>query len=380
MPKTSDNAIDILNNYLEKLIEKEGTDLHIKSNSVIRARLKGSIIPLSVDQISNEQVEQIVEHLLGKNIDEFHRQYSYDSIYLLDEKHRFRVNLYYELKGVAIVFRLIPFEIRSYEELNLPNALSRISKLMRGLVLVTGTTGCGKSTTLATIIEDINKNSQRHIITIEDPIEYVYDDNKCVIEQRGIGQHAVDFGSALRSAMREDPDIIVVGELRDLETARIVLQAVNTGHLVFATLHTLDAKETIDRLLAIFPKEEHARIRIDLASNLEAVVSQRMMRDVNDELIPAVEMMFKSPRTQDLIIDGREIELLDAMQQDQNSYGSMPFDTSLFYLALNGKISEETAYMYASHPSNLRLMFTTSAEYQQKIGKNASEEEVTIKY
>jgi len=380
MPKTSDNAIEVLNNHLEKLIEKEGTDLHIKSNSIIRARLKGSIIPLSIDSISGEQVEQIAEHILGKNVDEFHRQYSYDSIYLLDEKHRFRVNLYYELKGVAIVFRLIPFEIRSFEELNLPNGLSKISKLMRGLVLVTGTTGCGKSTTLATIIEDINKTSQRHIITIEDPIEYVYDDNKCVIEQRGIGQHAVDFGSALRSAMREDPDIIVVGELRDLETARIVLQAVNTGHLVFATLHTLDAKETIDRLLAIFPKEEHARIRIDLASNLEAVVSQRMMRDVNDNLIPAVEMMFKSPRTQDLIIDGREIELLDAMQQDQNSYGSMPFDTSLFYLTLNGKISEETAYMYASHPSNLRLMFTTSVEYQQKIGKNSSEEEVTIKY
>jgi len=374
MPKTSDNAIEVLNNHLEKLIEKEGTDLHIKSNSVIRARLKGSIIPLSINPISGEQVEQIAEHILGKNVDEFHRQYSFDSIYLLDEKHRFRVNLYYELKGVAIVFRLI------FEELNLPNGLSKISKLMRGLVLVTGTTGCGKSTTLATIIEDINKTSQRHIITIEDPIEYVYDDNKCVIEQRGIGQHAVDFGSALRSAMREDPDIIVVGELRDLETARIVLQAVNTGHLVFATLHTLDAKETIDRLLAIFPKEEHARIRIDLASNLEAVVSQRMMRDVNDNLIPAVEMMFKSPRTQDLIIDGREIELLDAMQQDQNSYGSMPFDTSLFYLTLNGKISEETAYMYASHPSNLRLMFTTSVEYQQKIGKNTPEEEVTIKY
>jgi len=380
MPTTSDNAIEVLNNHLEKLIKEEGTDLHIKSNSVIRARLKGSIIPLSSDPISGEQVERIAEHIIGKNIDEFHRQYSYDSIYLLDEKHRFRVNLYYELKGVAIVFRLIPFEIRSFEELNLPDALSKISKLMRGLVLVTGTTGCGKSTTLATIIEDINKTSQRHIITIEDPIEYVYDDNRCVIEQRGIGQHAVDFGSALRSAMREDPDIIVVGELRDLETARIVLQAVNTGHLVFATLHTLDAKETIDRLLAIFPKEEHARIRIDLASNLEAVVSQRMMRDVNDNLIPAVEMMFKSPRTQGLIIEGREIELLDAMQQDQNSYGSMPFDTSLFYLTLNGKISEETAYMYASHPSNLRLMFTTSVEYQQKVGKNSSEEEVTIKY
>jgi len=376
----SDNAVEILNTFLEKLIEKDGTDLHIKSNSVVRARLKGSIVPLSIEPLEAKHVEQITEHILGKNMDEFNRQYSYDTIYLMDENHRFRVNIFYELKGIAIVFRMIPSHIRSFDDLNLPEALSRVSKLMRGLVLVTGTTGCGKSTTLATIIEDINRTSQRHIITIEDPIEYVYDDNRCVIEQRGIGQHAADYGSALRSAMREDPDIIVVGEMRDLETARIVLQAVNTGHLVFATLHTLDAKETVDRLLAIFPKEEHARIRIDLASNLEAVISQRMMRDVNDNLIPAVEMMFKSPRTQDLIISSREMELLDAMHSDQNSYGSMPFDTSLFYLTLNGKITEETAYKYATHPSNLRLMFTTSVEYQNKVGMNTSDEEVTIKY
>ncbi len=379
MQINGDNAIEILNTFLKKLIEKEGTDLHVKSDSVIRARIKGGMIPLSIEPLENKHVETIVEHLMGKDMDEFLRQYAYDTIYILDEKHRFRVNLYHQLKGLSIVFRAIPHQIRSFEELNLPTALEKISKLQRGLVLVTGTTGSGKSTTLASIVEDINRTSHRHIITIEDPIEYVYDDNKCVIEQRGIGQHATDFSSALRSSMREDPDIIIVGEMRDLETARNVLQAVNTGHLVFTTLHTLDARETIDRLLAIFPQEEQERVRMDLASNLEVVISQRMLRDIEEEMIPAVELMFKSPRTSYLISTSRDSELLDAMHHDQNSFGSMPFDISLFHLALKGKISEEAAFMYASNPANLRLMFTTSADYQSMLNDGTLDDVVKIK-
>ncbi|MCJ7764658.1 MAG: PilT/PilU family type 4a pilus ATPase [Thiovulaceae bacterium] len=379
MQVNEDKSVAILNTFLEKLIEKGGTDLHVKSNSIIRARIKGDIIPLGIEPIASEDVEHIAEKLLDKEMDEFKRQYSCDTIYILDDKHRFRVNFYYQLKGIGIVFRLIPYQIKSFDELNLPSALSRISKLQRGLVLVTGTTGCGKSTTLASIIEDINKTSHRHIITIEDPIEYVYDDNRCVVEQRSIGQHAADFGSALRSIMREDPDIIIVGELRDLETARNVLQAVNTGHLVFTTLHTLDAKETIARLLAIFPQEEQERVRMDLAENLEAVVSQRMMYDVNNELIPAVELMFKSPRTQYLITNSREVELLDAMTTDNNTFGSVAIDTSLFNMTLEGKITEESAYTFASHPSNLRLMYTTSDEYQKKLGISELDDAVSIK-
>ena len=379
MQINGDNAIEILNTFLTKLIEKEGTDLHVKSNSVIRARIKGAMMPLSIEKLENKHVETIVEHLMGSKMDLFKKQYAYDTIYILDEKHRFRVNLYHQLKGLSIVFRAIPHQIRSFEELNLPSALSKISKLQRGLVLVTGTTGSGKSTTLASVVEDINRNSHRHIITIEDPIEYVYDDNMCVIEQRGIGQHAVDFSTALRSSMREDPDIIIVGEMRDLETARNVLQAVNTGHLVFTTLHTLDARETIDRLLAIFPQQEQERVRMDLASNLEVVISQRMLRDVDEEMIPAVELMFKSPRTTYLISTSRDDELLDAMIHDQNSFGSMPFDTSLFHLALQGKITEDTAYLYATNAANLRLMFTTSADYQKMLNNGYLDDVVAIK-
>ena len=374
-----DNSIETLNTFLKRLIEKDGTDLHIKSDSVIRARIKGAISPLSLDTLSSKHVETIVVELMGKKMDEFIHKFSYDTIYILDKKHRFRVNLYQQLKGTSIVFRSIPHQICSFEQLNLPKALSKISELQRGLVLVTGTTGSGKSTTLASIIEDINRTSRRHIITIEDPIEYVYDDNQSVVEQRGIGQHAKDFSSALRSAMREDPDIIIVGEMRDLETARNVLQAVNTGHLVFTTLHTLDARETIDRLLAIFPLEEQERVRMDLAANLEVVISQRMLRDVDEEMIPAVELMFKSPRTTHLIANSRDDELIDAMHHDQNSTGSMPFDISLFHLVLQGKIDEETAYTHATNPANLRLMFTTSAEYQKMLNDGSLDDMVTIK-
>lgn len=379
MQINGDNAIEILNTFLTNLIDREGTDLHIKSDSVIRARIKGVISPLSLEALSTKHVEAIVTELMGKKMDQFIHKFSYDTIYILDKKHRFRVNLYQQLKGTSIVFRSIPHQIRSFEELNLPKALAKISQLQRGLVLVTGTTGSGKSTTLASIIEDINRTSRRHIITIEDPIEYVYDDNQSVVEQRGIGQHAADFSSALRSAMREDPDIIIVGEMRDLETARNVLQAVNTGHLVFTTLHTLDARETIDRLLAIFPLEEQERVRMDLASNLEVVISQRMLRDVDGEMIPAVELMFKSPRTTQLITSSRDDELIDAMHHDQNSTGSMPFDISLFHLALQGKITEDTAYMHATNPANLRLMFTTSIEYQKMLNDGSLDEVVTIK-
>ena len=379
MQINGDNAIEILNTFLEKLVEKDGTDLHVKSDSAIRARIKGVISPLSMDPISAKHVDAIVAELMGKKMDEFLHKFSYDTIYILDKKHRFRVNLYQQLKGNSIIFRSIPHQIRSFEQLNLPKALSKISELQRGLVLVTGTTGSGKSTTLASIVEDINRTSRRHIITIEDPIEYVYDDNQSVVEQRGIGQHAADFSSALRSAMREDPDIIIVGEMRDLETARNVLQAVNTGHLVFTTLHTLDARETIDRLLAIFPLEEQERVRMDLASNLEVVISQRMLRDIEGEMIPAVELMFKSPRTTQLISDSRDDELLDAMHHDQNSTGSMPFDISLFHLTLRGKITEETAYMHATNPANLRLMYTTSMEYQKMLNDGSLDEVVTIK-
>ena len=365
MSERSFNAIETLRGYLAQLIEREGSDLYVKSNAIVRARIKGEVVPLSTQPVRSEAVQNIARYLTGNRFDDFRETQDFDTVYVLDELNRFRVNLYFHLEGIAIAMRLIPHEIKSIKALNLPKAMHKLTKLNRGLVLVTGTTGSGKSTTLAAIIEEINQSRRKHIITIEDPVEYAHHDHQSIIEQRGIGQHTGSFAHALRAAMREYPDIIVVGEIRDVETAESVLHAANTGQLVFATLHTLDARETVDRIIAMFPSREQNRIRMNLASNLQAVVSQRLVRSVDGELLPAVEMMFKSPRIEDLIRAMRDAEIPDAIEEG-HYYGSITFNASLFELCLAGKITEEEAFSYATSPADLKLMFTKSTRYNEK--------------
>jgi twitching motility protein PilT len=361
------HPIQVLRRHLFKLIEVEGSDLHIKSGGRVRGRIQGEVVIIDEERILPETVLGMAQELTGNRFDEFMSDQEFDTVYVLDEMNRFRVNLFYHLEGIAIVLRLIPHEIKSLKALNLPKELEQLAHLNRGLVLVTGTTGSGKSTTLATIIELINETRKRHIITIEDPVEFAHRDKESLIEQRGIGQHTRSFMNALRSAMREDPDIIVVGEMRDVETAESVLQAVNTGHLVFSTLHTLDARETIDRLIAIFPEREQNRIRMNLASNLQAVVSQRLIRSTNNTLVPAVEMMFRSPRIEYMIRNMLDNEIPDAMAEERRSFGSVTFNTALFELCLAGQITEEEAYNYATSAADLKLMFTKSSEYNDKL-------------
>lgn len=274
------------------------------------------------------------------------------------------------ISGIGIALRLIPSYIPTIEELNLPASLHKLSELRRGLVLITGTTGSGKSTTLATIIEEINQNRPHHIITIEDPIEYVHNDKKAIIEQRELKTHTESFSRALRAAMREDPDIITVGEIRDLATAESILQAVNTGHLVFSTIHTLDARETVDRLIAIFPTNEQTRVRATLSATLEAVISQRLIRGIDGNMIPAVEMMFRSPLIQDLIRTKRDYEIPDAIEKEGTMFDSITFNRALFDLTLKDKITEEQAFQYATSPSDLKLLFTISQAYENKIKSN----------
>ena len=235
-----------LDSWLRMLIESDGADLHLKSNSPIHARVKSDIVLLSNEYLDANTIETLVKTLTGDGYDDFIETKEFDGAYALDENYRFRINIFMHLGGFALSFRLIPSYIKTIEELNLPTALHKLAHLRRGLVLVTGTTGSGKSTTLASIIEEINKTYSHHIITIEDPIEYVHNDVKSIVEQRELGLHTESYSRALRAAMREDPDIIVVGEIRDIATAESIMQAVNTGHLVFSTVHTLDARETID--------------------------------------------------------------------------------------------------------------------------------------
>jgi twitching motility protein PilT len=358
---------DKLDAWLQMLIEANGADLHIKSNSQIHARIKGDIVLLSNEKLDAKTIEVLVRMLTGDAYEKFMETKEFDGAYALDENYRFRINISMNLSGFALAFRLIPSYIKTIEDLSLPKALHKLAHLRRGLVLVTGTTGSGKSTTLASVIEEVNKTYPRHIITIEDPIEYVHKDAKSIVEQRELGLHTNSFSNALRAAMREDPDIIVVGEMRDIATAESILQAVNTGHLVFTTVHTLDARETVDRIIAIFPNEEQNRVRETLASTLEAVISQRLIKGISGEMIPAVELMFKSPQIQELIRNKRDHEIPDALEKERTSFDSISFNRALFDLTLAEKITEEQAYQYASSPADLKLMFTVSTEYEEKF-------------
>lgn len=373
------NMLKRLNGWLEMLIESNGADLHIKSESEIHARIKGDIVPLSREIITSEEMQELVVSFVSDGYEDFHKTKEFDGAYSLNNNYRFRVNISMNMNGYAIAFRMIPPTIKTIEELNLPSALHKLSHLRRGLVLITGITGSGKSTTLATIINEINNSYPHHIITIEDPIEYAFSDNKSIIEQRQVGIHTNAFSIALRSAMREDPDIIVVGEIRDIATAESILQAVNTGHLVFSTVHTLDARETIDRLIAIFPSNEQNRVRETLAATIEAVISQRLIRGTSDEMIPAVEMMFRSPQIQELIRNKRDHEIPDAIEKEGIIFDSISFNRALFDLTLADKITEEQAYQFASSPSDLKLLFTLSPDYEKKVFQNRRKEDLSLK-
>ena len=376
----NESMLERLNSWLEMLIEAEGADLHIKSRSQIHARLKGDIVLLSNEVIEPKDMHTLVKMITGDVYEEFTKTREFDGAYSPDKsKFRFRVNISKNLNGYAMALRLIPPTIKTIEELNLPSALHKLSDLRRGLVLITGTTGSGKSTTLATIINEINTKHPRHIITIEDPIEYAFHDKQSIVEQRQVGLHTNDFSIALRAAMREDPDIIVVGEIRDIATAESILQAVNTGHLVFSTVHTLDTRETIDRLIAIFPTEEQNRVRETLAATIEAVISQRLIRGTSGEMLPAVEMMFRSPQIQELIRNKRDSEIPDAIEKEGIMFDSITFNRALYDLTLADKITEEQAYQFASSPSDLKLLFTTSTDYEEKVHRNVSEEDLTLK-
>ena len=374
------DVIKQLDIWLRMLVEAEGADLHIKSNSAIHARFKSDIVLLSQEVISAKAMEVLVQTLIGDEYETFLKETKeFDGAYTLDDDNRFRINISMHIGGFALAFRLIPSYIKTIEELNLPKALHKLAHLRRGLVLVTGTTGSGKSTTLSSIVEEINNTYNHHIITIEDPIEYVHHDARSIVQQREIGVHTNSFARALRAAMREDPDVIVVGEIRDIATAESILQAVNTGHLVFSTVHTLDARETIDRLIAIFPSEEQNRVRQTLAATIEAVISQRLIKGIDGNMLPAVEMMFRSPQIQELIRSNRDHEIPDAIQKEGISFDSMTFNRALFDLTLADKITEEQAYQYANSPSDLKLLFTLSQVYEKKIYGDSKEEDLLLK-
>ncbi len=348
-------TLEKIRGYLKRMIDTKGSDLHIKANAVVRARIQGEIVPLSGDILSKEDALTFAKELLRTRFPEFVEKKELDLVYPYDEHTRFRVNIFFQMEGVSAVFRVIPVKILSLEELGLPSILKKFTQIERGMILVTGVTGSGKSTTLAAMINEINWNKRKHIITVEDPIEFVHKDRKCVVNQRSVGQDTFSFGNALRAALREDPDIILVGEMRDRETIETALHASDSGHLVFSTLHTLDAKETINRIVSSFPTEEQPRIRLSLASVLQGVISQRLVPTIDEKRAAALEVMVKTPYIAQLILESRDVEIRDAIEDGREIYGSQSFDQHILDLWNTKIISTEQAFNYATSPSDLKL-------------------------
>ena len=350
-----DGAIEKLRRFLMLLIEHHGSDLHIKSNSQVRARIHGEIFRLNDEIVPRETVMDIAKGVLRSRFDEFVHNKEIDLTYVLNESYQFRVNFFFQKDGVSGVFRVIPLRIMTIEELKLPAVVDRFADLERGLVLVTGITGSGKSTTLAAIIDAINARRNKHIITIEDPLEFVHQDRRSIINQRSVGQDTLSFANALRSSLREDPDIILVGEMRDLETIQIALHAAETGHLVFSTLHTLDAKETISRIIGMFSYEEQNWIRKTLSSVLQGVISQRLAKTKDGKRRAAVEILVRTARISQLIADNREEEINGAIEEGHKLYGSQTFNQAVYELYEEGVISEEEALRHATTPDDVAL-------------------------
>jgi len=351
--------------YLRTMIQKEGSDLHLKSGSAVRSRIHGIIEVIDEEILSADDLDALIRAIATKDqYEKLINDRNLDFSYVMEGEGRFRVNFFYQMDGLSAVLRIIPVKILTLEELNLPPVISTFTDIHRGLVLVTGVTGSGKSTTLAAILDKINREQRKHIITVEDPIEFVHPDKGCLVNQRGIGQDAHSFSDALRAALREDPDIILVGEMRDLETIDIALHAANTGHLVFSTLHTLDAKETIDRIVGMFSNEEQNRIRMSLASVLEGVISQRLIPAKAGGRVAGIEVLKKTARIEQLIAENRDSEIPDALFEGKEIYGTQTFDQALLDILRSGKITEEVALEYATNPSDMKLKI-------QGVGKGA---------
>lgn len=346
-----------LNKYLEFLISNNGSDLHIKSNSQIRGRVNGNLVKFSSNIYKREDVFVLAKELLRERFSSFIEKKSLDFTYRLNDNYRFRVNIFFQMDGISAVFRTIPSQIPTLDELGLPDIIKKIcDETNRGIILVTGPTGSGKTTTIASMINRINKRKSKHIVTIEDPVEFVFEDDKCIINQRAIGEDCNDFSTSLRAALREDPDIIFVGEMRDLETIETAMHAAETGHLVLSTLHTIDAKETIGRIIGMFDPGEQNRIKMTFVSVLESIISQRLAITTDNRRVAVVEVLRKNVRIKDMILSGREHEVTDAIADAKNTYGMQTFDQHILDLYKDGKLDLDEALDKSSNRSDLELM------------------------
>lgn len=351
-----------INDFLKSLVAEGVSDLHFKAMRPPLRRIHGNLSAVpDAKPLSVSEVEGLAAAILGpQNWEKFKDTLEFDTACALPGVSRFRVSVFRQRGSVSIVMRVIPFDVPTLESLNTPEVLKKIALEERGLILVTGATGMGKSSTLAGMIEHINRNKSCHIITIEDPIEFLYRDNKSAINQREMGIDTRSFAGAFRAALRQDPDIILVGELRDTETMEIALKAAETGHLVMSTVHTTDAKETIGRFIDAFPPHQQGQVRLQLASNLKAVISQRLLERADGRgLALAAEVLIANAAIRGHILDPlKSGEIVQNMEKGREQYGSQTFDQALFDLFKQGLISEQEAVRNASSPNDFRLKIT----------------------
>ena len=351
-----------LNEILQVALRGGASDIHLKAGLPPMFRIDGSLLPLKgAARLGAEELSQMAFGLMNEFQQErFRSTNELDLAYGVPGLGRFRVNVFQQRGSIGMVLRVIPFKVMTREQLLLPPVLDRLAMSERGLIVVTGTTGSGKSTTLAAMIDHINSNKSCHIMTIEDPIEFLIRDKRSIVNQREVGTDTISFGQALKSALRQDPDVLLVGEMRDLETIETALTAAETGHLVMATLHTLDAAETINRIIGAFQPHQQKQIRMQLASVLRAAISQRLVprRDGRGR-VPAIEIMINTARVRELIEDkDRTREIADAIAQGHQAYGMQTFDQSLMSLVQQNIVAYEEALRQASNPDDFALRFS----------------------
>ncbi len=365
-----------LNGHLRRAVELGASDIHFKIGQPPVLRRDGALAPMEDAQPLDENallsvLNRVAEHAPEK-LQHFHAAGDLDIAYQDDDLPRFRVNAYRQRGSISFAFRVIPKNVPSFEQLNLPAGVKKLAEEHRGLILVTGATGSGKTTTLAAMIDYMNRTRRQHIITIEDPIEILHPDRQCIVNQREVGLDTESFGQALRRALRQDPDVILIGELRDAETAQTALQAAESGHLVLSTLHTIDAAETVGRMIEFFPPEKQEVIRSIMAGVLRGVISQRLLPKVDGGRVAAVEVMVMNSRIADLVREGRADEITDAVAEGE-FFQMQTFTQALIEHVLSGHVDEETAANAATN----RHDFLVSLEQASKRKRAAERAETS---
>ncbi|HSD79145.1 MAG TPA: PilT/PilU family type 4a pilus ATPase [Solirubrobacteraceae bacterium] len=353
-------ALD-LHAALTHLVQVGGSDLHLKVPARPAIRLNGTLAPLAgTEPLHPDETEAIVRRMIGADeakLREFQESGEVDLAYSLEGVARFRVNAFRQRGSASLVIRTIPFLIRSFEELGLPPVMRTLAEEERGIILLTGTTGSGKSTTLAAMIDHINNVMAKHIVTIEDPIEFLHKDKRSLINQREVGEDTGSFKQALRRVLRQDPDVILIGEMRDEETVHTALSAAETGHLVFSTVHTVDAVETVNRLIDFFPPHMHQQVRAMLAGTLKGAISQRLVKTADGSGRVAVcEVLRMTGRVRDMIMDPTQTGRLHEVIADGAYYGMQSFDQALFGHVKAGRITMEEALKAATSPNDFKLL------------------------